>query len=201
MAVCANCGQEIGDGLSTTNQWGTYHLDERRCLVAALERADRAEDMAAQRQAALVGVAEALRLPPDTDPDELSLLVAQEWTAARAFAAMAELFQRENTEFIRQLALALGESDATAVEVNNQSLVVAAVQLLVIQYNELRTRLEAAQFVTDRLPPAGEYVEALVAAAWEPGVESAGRWRSPAYETLHVRGWRPVAAGDKEGQS
>lgn len=138
MAVCGNCGQEIGDGLSTTNQWGTYHLDERRCLDAAIHRAERAEG-------------------------ELAIL-------GHAHAGLSKAASAQLAAAGREIA-------------------------------DLRTRLEAARFITDRLPPAGQYVEALVAAAWEPGVESAGRWRSPAYETLHVRGWRPTAPDDKEGQA
>lgn len=50
-----------------------------------------------------------------------------------------------------------------------------------------------SNFVTDRLPPAGELVEVLLLARWEPGIvpEARGRWRDRRFETLNgVQGWR-----------
>ena len=59
---------------------------------------------------------------------------------------------------------------------------------------ELEEQSANQTFVIDRLPPAGEMVEVLLLATWEPRVAPAatGRWRDRRYETLTgVQGWRP----------
>lgn len=87
MAICVNCRQEIGDAPAVTNQWGAYHLDERRCLVAALERAKRAEADAADAANDLEIVATKLRRAE---------AAYEEWraTAARYLAGMREVMER-----------------------------------------------------------------------------------------------------------
>ena len=58
---------------------------------------------------------------------------------------------------------------------------------------QLEGQLARQAFVTDRLPPAGELVEVLMLAQWEPRIvpEAPGRWRDRRFETLNgVQGWR-----------